>query len=221
MTEAVGLFMEYARREGLWLACDCAGDDNGTMPLLAPCRRGETVYWRTLPRSAERHAPDCVFHDTARIRRTVLTDLQRGARVAPAGNFEILRKTSKETRASSGQSRSAGSDGKGGTRTPALSQQLLRLVDKAQLNRLKSEDGFAHKENWREILFESTKGIMIAPNQPLHDLWFYSMRRWNNESVHASVRAAAKNWPKGHVPQGFLCVTVDRVDGKEVYDEGQ
>ena len=91
VTEAVGLFMDYARREGWWLACDCAGDDDASMPLVAPCRRGDTVYWRTLPHSAERHAQDCVFHDTAHNTRPVLANLQREARVAPTGNFEILR----------------------------------------------------------------------------------------------------------------------------------
>ena len=198
-----------ARRNGLWLGCDCR-DENGARPVVAPCRnRHGTEYWRVLGHPQIRHDPDCVFH-RATVRRRAVDPWNRPARKVPEGYFAVLRN------AGEGSVRKAPEDGDerhaGTVRRPALSRLLSMLLERAGLNRLSIADRFANERTWSEAFAQATEGLEIAPGCPLTDLWFSRPAMWTGKFVHARVRAAARNWPARHRPQGFVCWVVREVD---------
>ena len=83
----------------------------------------------------------------------------------------------------------------------ALRQRLLMLGERHLAAGEQSGDDGA----WPDALLERAKEIEIAPRRSLADLWFAAHRMWRRRLVHARVRAAARDWPAGHKPQGFLC----------------
>ena len=198
-----------ARRDGLWLGCDCR-EENGARPVVAPCRnRLGTEYWRVLGYPQVAHDPDCVFHRAnAGDRSDNLWN--RPARQAPEGYFSVLRNArdpTPGTEPEDGDERYAGA-----VPRPALSRLMLMLIERAGLNRLSVADGHRNERTWSEALAGSTDRLEIAPGCPLTDLWFPRPRMWTGKFVHARVRAAARIWPAGHRPQGFVCWVVGDVD---------
>ena len=82
-----------ARRDGLWLGCDCR-EENGVPPVVTPCRnRHGTEYWHVLGYLQVVHSPGCMFH-RAMARRRAETPWNRPARKAPEGYFAVLRNVS-------------------------------------------------------------------------------------------------------------------------------
>ena len=57
----------------------------------------------------------------------------------------------------------------------------------------------------------AAKTIEVAPGHPLDGLLFPWRTGWDRRRVHARVREAARDFPKGHVPQGFVCFPVRHV----------
>lgn len=210
--------MKRARASGLWLGCDCRSE-HGRRPVVAPCRshRG-TDYWRVL---AGRHVPHdegCVFHRTGARRRRDAARWNRAAVTAPEGWFAVLRDQAEEQRISKPGGRSEEEDGERNSRVRhrALRQRLLMLMESAGLNRLRPNEESEGAGSWADALLEQAKAIEIAPGRALADLWFPAHRMWRRTLVHARVRAAARDWPAGHKPQGFLCWVVWDVDAHGV-----
>ena len=57
----------------------------------------------------------------------------------------------------------------------------------------------------------AAKTIEVAPGHPLDGLLFPWRAGWDRLRVHARVREAARDFPEGHVPQGFVCFPVRQV----------
>lgn len=208
--------MKRARESGLWLGCDCRRED-GRRPVVAPCRnRRGTDYWRVLAGRQVAHDEGCVFHRT-RARRRDAARWNRPARGAPEGFFAVLRDRAEEQRVSRPSGRSEEEDGeRPAGRRPALAQLALMLMERAGLNRLRPGEGSRDAGSLADALLERAKEIEIAPGRLLSDLWFPDHRMWRRTLVHARVRAAARDWPARHKPQGFLCWVVWDVDARGV-----
>ena len=209
--------MKRAREARLWLGCDCRSEA-GRRPVVAPCRnhRG-TDFWRVLAGRQAAHDESCVFHRTRARRRRDAAQWDRAAIKAPEGLFAVLRDRAEEQRVSKPGGRSGEEDGeRTRVRLRALRQRLLMLVESAGLNRLRPGEESGDARSWPDALLERAKEIEIAPGRLLCDLWFPAHRMWRRRLVHARVRAAAKDWPAGHKPQGFLCWVVWDVDARGV-----
>ena len=209
--------MKKARAGSLWLGCDCRSED-GRRPIVAPCRshRG-TDYWRALVGRQVAHDESCVFHRTRARRRRDTARWNRAAEKAPEGLFAVLRDRAEEQRVSRPGGRSGEEDGeRTRVRHWALRQRQLMLVERAGLNRLRPGEESGDAGSWADALLERAKEIEIAPGRLLSDLWFPAHRVWRRTLVHARVRAAARDWPAGHKPQGFLCWVVWDVDARGV-----
>ncbi|MDE0174816.1 MAG: hypothetical protein OYH76_21880 [Defluviicoccus sp.] len=198
-----------ARRDGLWLGCDCR-EENGVPPVVAPCRnRHGTEYWRVLGYPQVVHSPGCAFH-RATARRRAGKPWNRPARKAPVGYFAVLRNVSDDVDPAAPNGR--GEPEVRMVRRPALSRLLLMLMERAGLNRLSIADRLSEETKWKDALARATEGLEIAPGCSLGDLWFPRPRMWTGKLVHARVRAAAPTWPARHRPQGFVCWVVREVD---------
>ena len=209
--------MKRARASRLWLGCDCRSEA-GRRPVVAPCRnhRG-TDFWRVLAGRQVAHDEGCVFHRTRARRRRDAARWDRAAIKAPEGLFAVLRDRAEEQRVSKPGGRSGEEDGeRTRTRHRALRQRLLMLVERAGLNRLRPGEESGDAGSWANALLERAKEIEIAPGRLLSELWFPAHRMWRRTLVHARVRAAARDWPAGHKPQGFLCWVVWDVDARGV-----
>ena len=206
--------MERARAGNRWLGCDCRREE-GRRPVVAPCRKSHgTYYWQVLGRGQLAHDRRCVFHRPPAHRRQDAAQWNRMARTAPNGFFAVLR-----DQARAGEQRVARPGGRveaRGQRTsvhrPALSQLLLMLLEKAALTRVRPDD----ERMWVNTVEAPAKEVEIAPGRPLSELWFPRAAMWTSTLVHARVRAAARDWPAGHKPQGFLCWVVSEVDARGV-----
>ena len=199
-----------ARSKGLWLECDCWSKD-GVGPFLSPChdKIRRLLYWRPLRRPRLQHAPACNFRH-----RPSQGSGEPGPvpHPKPASEelFAIL-SADAEAGAVSGADSQSG-DGGGGARQPALRTQLYRLIDSAGLNRLRPSQAPGGSNAWSKRMEASTAAFSIAPGRLLSGLWFPRFRMWSRRRVRARIREAARNWPAGHEPQGFLCWYVWEVD---------
>ena len=205
---AAGVIL-YARANGLWLECDCWSED-GVGPYLSPCHDTirQLLYWRPLPPPRLQHAPACNFRHRS---RQDGGDAGRVAHRKPtAGEFFAVLSADAEAQAVS-EERPRSGDGDGG-RPPALRTQLYRLIESAGLNRLRPSQVRGASSSWSAELEATTAAFSIAPGRPLSALWFPRFRSWSSRRVHARIRDAARSWPAGHEPQGFLCWYVWEAD---------
>ncbi len=209
--------MKRARASSLWLGRDCRNED-GRRPVVAPCRshRG-TDYWRALVGRQVAHAEGFVFHRTRARRRRDAARWNRPPRKAPEGFFAVLRDQAEKQRVSRPGGRSEEEGEPTRVRRPASSQLLLMLMEKAGLTRVRPE----HERMWVDVIEDPAREMEIAPGRLLSELWFSRVRMWNRTLVHARVRAAARDWPAGHKPQGFLCWVAWDVDVGGVGTDGK
>ena len=165
------------------------------------------------------HSKYCVFRRTrAQCRQAAVRwNPSRPARKAPDGWFAVLRDSAEDRRVSKSDRHSAGGNVKRkSVHRPALSQLQLMLMEKAGLNRIRPGEESKDSKSCKEALLEQAKEIEIAPGRMLADLWFPHVGWWRSERAHARVRAAARDWPAGHKPQGFLSWVVWDVDARSV-----
>ena len=210
--------LKEARENGLWLRCDCRidGDDD---PLVASCRRlprGAGYTWRVLQgETRPQHHADCVFYRESRENR------ERQARVRPEGNFAALRAreggNSAELHAHEdstalsdplhGLGTGSGRE-PGQRRMPALPGLLCRLVETAGLTRIRANKPEPDIAEWMDAMRAAARSLEVAPGHTLDRLLFVSRTDWDRRRAHARVREAARAFPDGHVPQGFMCFPV-------------
>ena len=217
--------LREGRENGLWLRCDCRIDIDDD-PLVAPCRMplGAGYSWRVLQgENRPQHRADCVFYRESREQRAE-KNWRRAARVPPEGYFAALRVPkggdSAELDATEGGTaltdplRVPEEDADkepGKRRMPALPGLLCRLLETAGLTRVGANEPAADIGKWMDAVRAAAKTIEVAPGHPLDRLLFMSRTDWDRQRVHARVREAAREFPDGHVPQGFMCFPVLQV----------
>ena len=221
---ALGVLRE-ARENGLWLRCDCRIDSDDD-PLVAPCRlpMGAGYTWRVLQgENRPQHHADCVFYRKSRKERAE-KNRGREARVPPEGYFAALRAreggnsaelhTREDGGAVTDPLHALGEDGDrepGHRRVPALPGLLCRLLETAGLTRIRANEPLPDIGEWMDAIRAAARTIEVAPERTLDTLLFLSRTDWDRRRVHARVREAARDFPEGHVPQGFVCFPVRHV----------
>ena len=217
--------LREGRENELWLRCDCRIDIDDD-PLVAPCRMpmGAGYSWRVLQgENRPQHLPNCVFYRESREERAK-RNWGRAARVRPEGYFAALRArkggnsaemdTSEVGTALTDPLQAPGEDGDrepGRRRMPALPGLLCRLLETAGLTRVRANAPPPGIVGWAEAMSAAAKTIEVAPGHPLDGLLFPWRTGWDRRRVHARVREAARDFPEGHVPQGFVCFPVRHV----------
>ena len=201
------MLVQQARIGERWIACGCLGDE-AMPPILTPAflSEAETYYLRRLtsPKRPE-HRADCpFFRDQVTNRMSEV----RGAHMPadpPSGFFEVLR-PAPEKLAQKPES-GASDDRTRQTSVPRLARLLWRLIDISSLNRCaplssRSPDRSIARE-FRALSAAATK-IEIAPGIELgRALWTHAQALHSNRA-YAGLRELARQWPRGHAPQGFL-----------------
>ena len=99
----------------------------------------------------------------------------------------------------------------GRRRMPALPVLLYLLLETAGLTRVRANEPSPGIGGWTEAMSATAKTIEVAPDHPLDMLLFPWRTGWDRRHVHAQVREAARGFPDGHVPQGFVCFPVRHV----------
>ena len=214
--------LREGRENDLWLRCDCRIDIDDD-PLVAPCRKamGAGYSWRVLQgENRPQHHPDCVFYRESREERA-RSNWRGAARVRPEGYFEALqvRKGANSSELDSSEDGTAltdplhapeegGDREPGRRRMPALPGLLYRLLETAGLTRVRANEPPPGIGGWTEAMSAAAKTFAVAPGHPLDGLLFPWRAGWDRLSVHARVREAARDFPEGHVPQGFVCFPV-------------
>ena len=216
--------LREGRENDLWLRCDCRIDIDDD-PLVAPCRmpEGAGYSWRVLQgKNRPQHHPDCVFHRERREDRD-RKNWRRTARIPPEGYFAALRalKGGDSTELETGEDGTAltdplhapddGDREPGKRQMPALPGLLCRLLETAGLTRVRANEPPPGIVGWTEAMLAAAKTIEVAPGHPLEGLLFPWRTDWDRLRIHARVREAAREFPKGHVPQGFVCFPVLQV----------
>ena len=185
----------------------------------APGTRGEGCRARTVRSTTP------IASSTGRAGRSApQKNWRRAARVPPEGYFAALRDrkggnsaellTSEDGTALSDPLHAPEEDGDrepGQRRMPALPGLLCRLLETAALTRVGVNEPAADIGRWMDAVRAAAKTIEVAPNHPLDRLLFLSRTDWDRLRVHARVREAAREFPEGHVPQGFVCVPIRQV----------
>ena len=230
MAELALAVLKEGRENDLWLRCDCRIDIDDD-PLVAPCRKamGAGYSWRVLQgENRPQHHPDCVFYRESREERAQ-RNWRRAAWVRPEGYFEALqvRKGGNSAEMDTGGDGTAltdplqapGEDGDrepGRRRMPALPGLLYWLLETAGLTRVRANEPPPGIGGWAEAMSAAAKTIEVAPGHPLDGLLFPWRTGWDRWRVHARVREAARDFPEGHVPQGFVCFPVLQVGEKSL-----
>ncbi|MDE0390405.1 MAG: hypothetical protein OXI75_17025 [Rhodospirillales bacterium] len=222
--------LREGRESDLWLRCDCRIDIDDD-PLVAPCRKamGAGYSWRVLQgENRPQHHPDCVFYRESRKERAQ-RNWRRAAWVRPEGYFEALqvRKGGNAVELDTGGDGTALTDPlhalaeevdrePAGRRMPALPGLLYWLLETADLTRVRANEPPPGIGGWTEAMSAAAKTIEVVPEHPLDGLLFPWRTGWDRLRVHARVREAARSFPKGRVPQGFMCFPVLHVGEKSL-----
>ncbi len=222
--------LREGRENDLWLRCDCRIDIDD-YPLVAPCRmpEGAGYSWRVLQgENRPQHSAGCVFYRESREERAE-RNWRRAARVPPEGYFAALQArkdgnaaeldTSGDGTALTDPLQALGEDGDrepGRRRMPALPGLLCRLLETADLTRVRAYEPAPGIGGWTEAMSAAAQTIEVAPGHRLDGLLFPWRTGWDRRRVHAQIREAAWNFPEGHVPQGFVCFPVRHVGEKSL-----
>ena len=208
-----------ARENGLWLQCDCRTDSDDD-PLVAPCRlpKGAGYTWRVLQGGSRlQHHTYCVFYRESREQRARKNG-GRAARVPPERYFSALH-AREDGRGLTDPLHGLGEGGDrepGQRRVQAMSGLLCRLLEKAGLTRIGANVPVPDVCEWLDAIRAAAKSIEVAPERTLDKLLFLSRTDWDRRRVHARVREAARDFPEGHVPQGFVCFPVFNIGERAV-----
>ena len=206
--------LSEARTNGLWLRCDCRVE-NDRHPLAAPCRLpdGAGYTWRVLQGGDRpQHHVDCVFYRESH-RQRAERKWSKAARVRPTGYFAAIHAQNdgkRLTESRHGQQES-GDKEPGQRRVPALSRLLCRLMEEAGLTRFGANDPGLDGGQWLRAFRVAATALEIAPERGLKEILFLSRADWHRRRVHARIKEAARDFPPGHVAQGFVCFPVYRI----------
>ena len=198
------LLVRHARRNHLWLACDCQGEHDPPMLSPALLSEADTYYLRRLTgRSRTEHHLDCPF-----FREQAMTSERSErtpARNAPDGFFAVLKPAPlalAQAPDEVARSRDSASHG-----TPRLAKLLWRLLDLSGRTTIPAvETGERSIAAEFAAIRAIAEQIPVAPGILLARVLFTHSRDWTSKRAFAVLRELSKTWPKGHEPQAFMLV---------------
>ena len=203
------LLVRHARRNHLWLACDCRGEH--APPMLSPALLSEadTYYLRRLTgRSRTEHHLDCPF-----FREQALTSERTErtpARNAPDGFFAVLKPAPLAlAQAPDEVARSRDSASHGTPRLAKLLWHLLEFSGRTTIPAVEAGERTIGAEF--AAIRTVAEQIPVVPGIPLARVLFTHPRDWTSKRAFAVLRELSKSWPKGHEPQAFMLVYAARI----------
>lgn len=203
------LLVRHARRNDLWLACDCQSEQ--ATPILSPVLLSEadTYYLRRLTgRSRTEHHLDCPF-----FREQAMTSerTERApARNTPDGFFAVLKPAPLAlAQAPDEDARPRDSASHGTPRLAKLLWRLLELSGRAGIPAVETGERTITAEF--AAIRALAEQIPVAPGIPLARVLFTHPRDWTSKRVFAVLRELSKSWPKGHEPQAFMLVFAGKI----------
>ena len=207
--EASLLLVRHARRNHLWLACDCQSET--ATPMLSPALLSEadTYYLRRLTgRSRTEHHLDCPFF------REQATGSERTERVparnTPDGYFAVLKPAPLAlAQEPDEEARPRDSASHGTPRLAKLLWRLLELSGRAGIPAVETDERTIATEF--AAIRALAEQIPVAPGIPLARVLFTHPRDWTSKRVFAVLREHSKSWPKGHEPQAFMLIFAGKV----------
>jgi hypothetical protein len=221
--EAGILLVQQARIGEKWIACDCLGS-SCKPPILTPAflSEAETYYLRRLTGSLRpEHLPTCPFFRDQTTNR--ISEVRSPVTPAdpPDGYFEVLRpapeKLAQRPDSESNDDRTRAAS------VPRLARLLWRMLDVSGLAIAPPIfDEPAERSIAQEFraLSAAAGKLEIAPGIELgRALWTHA-DALHSRRAYAVIRNLARNWPRGHAPQGFLSVFAHRVSGSTIYPAG-
>ena len=212
--DLVAALMQEIHDREWWLECDC-NEDGGRRPLLTVAKQTATgtLGWRIMLKGRLEHVPGCAFYKRQRDQQYEQA-WSKPQNVRPSGYFSVLKPESAAVETRPPASASAMSGGR--TRPPALASLLWSLLDKAGLQTWQTD---LQERFYDQVvrLRSAAASFEIAPDHPLDDLFFTNIQAWEKHAVHACVREADKQFPKGHRAQGFVCFFTRSVDRNGAY----
>ena len=207
--EASLLLVRHARRNHLWLACDCQSEQ--ATPMLSPALLSEadTYYLRRLTgRSRTEHHLDCPF-----FREQAMTSerTERApARKTPDGFFAVLKPAPLAlAQAPDDEARPRDSASHGTPRLAKLLWRLLELSGRAGIPAVETAERTIAAEF--AAIRALAEQIPVAPGIALARVLFTHPRDWTSKRVFAVLREHSKSWPKGHEPQAFMLVFAAKI----------
>jgi hypothetical protein len=221
--EAGIVLVQQARIGGRWIACDCLPAD-APPPILTPAflSEAETYYLRRLTSSGRpEHHGQCPFFREAATNRLSEVRGRHSAADPPHGYFEALRPAPEklaqkpEEQGIDDRTRQAS--------VPRLARLLWRLIDLAGVNRcppLRLDDGRSSIGEQFRALVAATGRVEIAPGLELARAFWTHAQALHSRRVFASLRALARQWPRGHAPQAFLALYAHKVRGATIHVAG-
>ena len=187
--------LRRAHAERLWLACDCRGKD-GRPPVLGPCHRMGSYFWRRLPAPHVAHADGCVYSRVSVPHKA--TNPETRAPVEPPGGrfFTALAVEPEDPKLAEPDAMADRRGSWRGHRSPRLRQRLFDVMVHASLNRL-PDAATANAREWSNRIRKAARAFEIAPGRPLADLVFPYRRMWRMDRIDARMRDLARTWPEG------------------------
>ena len=207
--------IKFAHDRDLWFACRCHYG-GGPFPLAVPFYSNSGSFsLRVLLKKRPPHDLNCPFfrHPSG---MSFKNAWYRKPRVRPDGLFEVLKKKAPQGQAAGTVTSSGTSCGNSTGSVSAASEELLRLLEVAGLNRYRSAKDERPYGVWKRRIKQATQGINIAPGRALSSLWFDSPGAWTDKAVHGKLRDAGKRWPRRHEAQAFLCLPVNEIDNRKI-----
>ncbi|AOH87245.1 hypothetical protein AWL63_24115 (plasmid) [Sphingomonas panacis] len=221
--EAGIMLVQQARIGEKWIACDCLGNDREP-PILTPAflSEAETYYLRRLTGSKRaEHLTNCpFFRDQATNRISEVRNPETPAD-PPVGYFEVLRPAPEKLAQRPDEDSS--DDRTRNASMPRLARLLWRLLNASGLNRsspISEEPPERSITQEFKALSAAAARIEIAPGVELSRALWTHARALHTKRAFASIRELAREWPRGHAPQGFLTVFAQEFRGSTIYPAG-
>lgn len=202
----------YARKERLWILCDCRDGKPGERPVIVPARNKETgqLHLTNIGRAEVPHAGGCPFAPGEDARRR-----------KPAIVFgDVLRPVAARRRRADGDEPGKGPQrrltGPGtDSQSSSLAGHLHRLMRAASLHRLSVAEGFASPGDWLAAIRRAAGTFRSPEDIVMSKLLFTDPKSW--ASGHAAS-VLDRLEPPGQESElsGWLCWLAQDIDGGEV-----
>ncbi|MEL6278270.1 MAG: hypothetical protein AAFR28_05220 [Pseudomonadota bacterium] len=221
--DVAAAFIERAHEEGLWVACDCRGEEQPpAFPLMAPAYlRGHGTYYlrRLFGETRPLHAKSCPFYGEPALGHDAV--VERAAPARPDGYFLLDRyligapvSRSQTPGGPSGRTRGAPT-----TNSPSmLRRQFWRLIEQARLNRIRPPVR-GQRPSYRleyASLKDAAEALLVDEGTPLARVFETVPTAIERRSIYAKIREAAKDADEDAPLQGYVCFYAGRVSEKAI-----
>ncbi|MYE60244.1 MAG: hypothetical protein F4X35_11995 [Alphaproteobacteria bacterium] len=202
----------YARKERLWILCDCRDGKPGERPVIVPVRIKETgqLHLTNIGRAEVPHVQGCPFApgEDARRRKPAIVF---GDVLHPVAARRVRADGEEPGKGPQRRLTGPGTDSQSST----LAGHLHRLMRAASLHRLSAAEGFASPGEWLAAIRRAAGTFRSPEDIVMSELLFTDPKSWASGHV---ARVLDRLEPPGQEGKlsGWLCWLARDIDGSEV-----